>query len=119
MSYLHTTADCAVVDGVLGEIRAERARQDAKWGEQNHPDGTGPDVEWAIRGPASRIATMARRLCQQAAREGTSTWLDIAREEISEAFELDDPAKLRAELIQCAAVFTQWAEAIDRRGAQR
>ena len=26
---------------VFDDVRAERARQDAQWGEQNHPDGTG------------------------------------------------------------------------------
>lgn len=28
-------------ESVLAEVLAERARQDAKWGEQNHPNGTG------------------------------------------------------------------------------
>jgi hypothetical protein len=29
---------------VVGEVWEERSRQDEKWGEQNHPDGTGDDV---------------------------------------------------------------------------
>lgn len=32
-----TLADLRAVTSIV----AERTRQDAKWGEQNHPDGTG------------------------------------------------------------------------------
>src|SRR4051812_42227246 len=34
--------------GVLGEIADERRRQDAKWGEQNHPD-LAPDLDYPSR----------------------------------------------------------------------
>jgi hypothetical protein len=67
---------------VLDEVQDERRRQDAKWGEQNHPDGT------------------------------------IALEEVFEALVETDPAKLRDELLQVAAVAVAWVEAIDRRGGQ-
>lgn len=96
---------------VLAEVAAERIRQDKKWGEQNHPDGTGPHAghEWAV------LSKVARDECQEAARRGKCTWLLILREEVYEAFAEDDPAKLREELVQVAAVATQWVEAIDRR----
>jgi len=94
--------------GALAEVAAERARQDAKWGEQDHPDGTGG-------GNAIAAAVGARMQCQLAAKEGALTWRDVMREEVGEAFAETDPAKLRAELIQVAAVAVAWAEAIDRR----
>jgi hypothetical protein len=96
------------VVSVLGEIAVERARQDAKWGEQNHPDGTGQ--------PHSiDKARIARNRCQYAALRGVVTWEHILDEEVREAFAETDTAALRAELIQVAAVATQWVEAIDRR----
>lgn len=107
---------------VLEEIAAERAAQDARWGEQNHPDGTGTNWVDQIRpafgwsGPeAEHAAELARNDCQRAARRGEATWLRILREKMVEAYAETDPAKLRAELIQVAAVAAAWAEAIDRR----
>jgi hypothetical protein len=95
---------------VLAEVAAERARQDNRWGEQNHPDGTGE--------PGSdSIAAAAQLLCQGAAVSGHLDWLHILREEVAEAFAESDPARLRAELVQVAAVATAWIEAIDRRAA--
>ena len=95
---------------VLSEIKAERARQDKKWGEQNYPDGTGysGELRWA--------ADDARRACDDAAKKGTLTWLHILTEETAEAFDEADQSKLRKELIQVAAVAVAWVEAIDRRG---
>lgn len=118
------------VSTVLAEVAAERARQDAKWGEQNHPDGTGPEshplvVDGAKNdliypGPlriavANRLAVGFTQSTDAAAREGSLTWRHILLEEVFEALAESDPAKLRRELIQLAAVATQWVEAIDRR----
>lgn len=102
---------------VLDDIRAERAAQNAKWGEQNHPDGTGADIWWNLTGPAHAVRDTARHLTDAHAEGigGPLTWLDILREEVGEAFAEGDPEKLRTELIQVAAVATQWVEAIDRR----
>lgn len=97
-----------ITTAVLDEILDERARQDAKWGEQNHPDGTG------FAGSA-RDADVARLECKRQFAEGTGTWLDILNEEVAEAYAEKDPAKLRAELIQVVAVGVAWIEAIDRR----
>ncbi len=90
-------------------IDAERDRQDAKWGRQRHPDGTGPTL-------ANRAtAEAAKLLTDTAAAAGRVTWADILREEVYEAFAEDDVDKLRTELVQVAAVAVQWVEALDER----
>lgn len=96
---------------VAHEVIYERARQDAKWGEQNHPDGTDrePLTLWA--------ADLAKEVCDAAAKKGVVTWRDILVEEVAEAEAETDPARLREELIQVAAVAVAWVEAIDRRAA--
>ena len=95
------------VDLVLAEIRAERRAQDAKWGVQNWPDGTGTDMKGlADKAKAATDATIADKSC---------TWTHILTEEFFEALAEEDPVKLRVELIQTAAVATAWVEAIDRR----
>lgn len=89
-------------------VRDERERQDARWGEQNHPDGTGGVNAVLLR-------ENAREVCQKYASQGAVSWDLILKEEVYEALAETDPAKLRAELIQVAAVAQAWAEAIDRR----
>lgn len=93
---------------VVAEVAKERARQDQKWGEQNHADGTG--------GQMREFAAMAaREWCDQRHKTNDETWLDILNEEICEAFAETDPEKLRQELLQVAAVAVAWIEALDRR----
>lgn len=101
---------------VLAEISDERSRQDEKWGEQNHPDGTGPRVAYAggLEYAADR-RERARHKCDYEHHRGTGTWAHILEEEHTEALAEDDPAKLRAELVQVTAVAVAWIEAIDRR----
>jgi hypothetical protein len=94
---------------VLGEVLQERIDQAAKWGEQNHPDGTGGLYEAA--------AETARARCDAHARAGSVTWAHIFREEAYEALAESDEARLREELVQVAAVAVAWVEAIDRRRA--
>lgn len=113
-----TTCDCPLVvaapgpgAGVLYEVLVERLRQHDLWGQQNHLDGTGPDLPPPFRGAADQ----ARQLCQLAARMGTVTWRHILLEEVGEAMEAPTVAELREELIQIAAVSAAWVEAIDRR----
>lgn len=93
--------------GILRAIRRERLNQDAKWGEQNHPNGTGS--RW------SAYAGYFRAVCNFRAREKTLTWRDILLEEVYEALAESKPEALREELIQVAAVATNWIEAIDRK----
>jgi hypothetical protein len=94
---------------VLAEVAAERLRQDAKWGEQNHPDGTGITPE------QQKLADVARSMCQQVFAEGRGDWAHVLMEEVREALAESDPAKLRVELVQVAAVSVAWIEALDRR----
>lgn len=93
---------------IFDEIRAERARQDERFGEQNHPDGTGLPV---YQHAASRYRDAADRN----ATAGVLTWRDISNEEHFEALAESDPVKLRAELIQSIAVKVAWVQCIDRR----
>jgi hypothetical protein len=97
--------------GVLGEVQAERERQDIKWGIQNHPDGTCDGGETIAR----QHADAAKSICNQMAKVGKLTWAHILTEEMMEAYAEKDSTKLRTELIQVAAVATQWVECIDRR----
>jgi hypothetical protein len=54
------------------------------------------------------------------ARRGGLTWGHILIEEVAEAIEaatVEPPNRLRAELLQVAAVALRWADAIDHRPA--
>lgn len=107
---------------VLLSIAEERERQDAKFPSQHLPDGT-PDaadrmgLEKALD-QARRTREMWKRVCKRKAANGTVTWWDVLREEFWEVGAESDPAALRAELVQLAAVAVRWAEDIDR-GANR
>lgn len=90
------------------EVDTERQAQLAKWGDQHHPDGTG-DQRWRD------AANYVRREVDDAARSGNTTWRDILREEVFEAMAESDPAKLRAELVQVAAVAQAWIADLDSR----
>lgn len=109
---------------VLSEIAAERARQDEKWGEQNHPDGTKGYLGWIGRAFADHAPRDADRMlyrewarfrCEEMHKAGNGTWEHILTEEWAEAVATEDPAELRAELVQVAAVAVAWIQAIDRR----
>jgi len=91
------------------EVREEMRRQDAKFGPQNHPDGTSDSHD------AKAHADLAREWCQDAAATGEVTWQHILCEEASEAFAEVDPEKLLNELLQVEAVARQWRLAIRRR----
>jgi hypothetical protein len=94
---------------VLDEVCMERHRQHERWGEQNLPDGTrNARANRARRGAA-------KRACDKAAASGTLTFAHILAEEFWEAMCEEAPKRLRAELIQLAAVAVQFVEAIDRR----
>lgn len=103
--------------GVLQEVQQERERQNIKWGIQNHPDGTCAGPNGAIT--AKQHADAARSVCDQMAKLGKLTWSHILTEELMEAYAETEAPKLRKELIQVAAVATQWVECIDRRGNGR
>jgi hypothetical protein len=92
---------------ILDEIVKERAAQDAIFGVQDLPNGTG------FAGDRMR-ADRARSLCNELFDAGLGTYRDVFIEEVFEALAESDPAKLRAELIQTVAVGVKWIEAIDR-----
>lgn len=80
---------------VLEEVSEERARQDDKWGQQNHPTGTGDDRH-LLRDPNlptwGTICYRARNLTDAAADGGNLEYIDILLEEVAEAFSESDPA---------------------------
>lgn len=102
---------------VLNEVLGERRRQHAKWGEQNHADGTGPSNWWPgiFRNTMSASAAIAKQQVDFDAKHGRVTYSEIFLEEVFEALTEDDPVRLREELVQVAAVAVAWIEAIDRR----
>lgn len=105
------------LNDVLHDIAEERARQDAKWGEQRHRDGTG--AAYSLSEVAELKVHFARTRCDRAFDRGNGSWEHILYEEFCEAMAEDDPVLLRAELIQVAAVTAHWIEAIDARMADR
>jgi hypothetical protein len=101
---------------VLGHVSHERRLQDQKWGPLDEEtltmaDGTGDDE-------LTEAANDARSRCNAAFAAGEGTWADILEEEVAEALAEQDPKRLRAELIQVAAVAVKWCEAIDLRGSR-
>jgi len=111
-----------ITTAVLQEVLNERRNQDEKWGEQNHP------IHWPLDGDEGRAAYQAHadtwKLINAArvkwanergaAPDRNCSWDGIAFEELYEAFAESDPAKIRAEAIQAAAVLVNMIECIDR-----
>lgn len=93
---------------LLGEVLDEMILQNAKWGEQNHPDGTGSKDD-------KDLAVIAKAKCQ-GNDPSSDNWRDILNEEVTEAFAESNPQRLREELLQIAAVAVQWVGTIDRKG---
>ncbi|MET9340854.1 2'-5' RNA ligase family protein [Nonomuraea sp. NPDC003804] len=94
---------------VLADVAAERVAQDVMFGVQDPADGTGPE--------RTAAADRAKADLETAKRAGAVTWRHILHEEVLEAFAESDPDRLRAELIQVAAVAVKWAQALGGRGA--
>jgi ADP-ribose pyrophosphatase YjhB (NUDIX family) len=93
---------------VLAAVTAERAAQDARWGMQELPDGTG--AEGAVAD-----ADRAKREVSEAHDRGELSWRHILHEEVLEAYAESGSERLRAELVQVAAVAVKWIQALDRR----
>lgn len=107
------------ISRVLEEVQSEQDRQEDKWGEQNHANGTGPDHFFLGKGlsaPATNayLRERATEITDDHAKNGRLTYADILLEEVFEAVAEKDPEKLREELIQVAAVSVSWIEKIDR-----
>ena len=92
---------------MLADIKAEREAQDRMWGVQEFPDGSGPEF--------TEDADRAKHECATAYQRGELTWRHILAEEFFEALAETDPAALRTELVQTAAVAVKWIQSLDRR----
>ncbi|WP_203614489.1 hypothetical protein [Streptomyces rochei] len=93
------------------EVDAERQRQLAKFGDQHHPDGTGYEG-------SERHADFWRKRCEDAFADEEGTWSHVLLEEVFEAMAEADPARLRAELVQVAAVCAAWIADLDSRATE-
>jgi NTP pyrophosphatase (non-canonical NTP hydrolase) len=95
-------------DRVLLDVYAERARQDLVWGKQTHHYGTSQTLysPWERRYKQQYTA-------ETRTRRGPS-WTTILLEEAFEAAAETDLERLRAELVQVAAVAVNAIENIDR-----
>ena len=108
------------------EVLDERARQYARYGTNaDLEDGTGPDVRWipniwdAYDSTAEGIEAGLRADYEATeVTQGKITWMHLVREEVAEAFAESDPARLREELIQVAALCVSWVEKLDDRAAE-
>jgi hypothetical protein len=101
---------------VLWEVAQERGRQEAKWGVQDMPDGTGPREV----GPGqpyyySTMAEIAKQACDVARDADDRRMSLVLLEEVFEALAEDDPDALAAELVQVAGVAVKWIQMIRRR----
>lgn len=101
---------------ILELVFEERQRQEARYGHANVTleNGSGPETRWLAPftgQSAAEIQEILRRDYEEFEEEtGQPTWVHLIREEIAEAFEEDDPVRLKAELIQVAALCVSWAE---------
>lgn len=118
---------------ILRQIDVECERSIMKHGEQLHlPMGTGPTssplavgtdddivdlvglAPWRHAPILSHVATLDTKAhSQNEGGDGTVTWWHILREEVFEAAAENDPEKLRAELVQVAAVAVKMIDALD------
>lgn len=109
---------------ILAEIKAERDRQDAKWGEQNHPlVHKSLSLQLMLGHYGVHHERYAKLVCDTEHREGRGTYGSIIVEELSEslcaAYEHGNTSpQCREELIQLAAVVVGAIEAIDRKAGR-
>lgn len=97
------------------EVAGERAQQDLKWGPpRDVQDGTGAHVPLAGQNYTIWRDAMQQRVNRLAER-GEPMMANVLLEEVFEALAESDQAKLRAELIQVAAVAVKWVRIIDER----
>ncbi len=110
-----------MMENIFNEIRKERAKQEAKWGEQNHPildpiliEKSGQSMCKSYEIPSE---DRARKMVETCAEQGNLTFMHILIEEISEAVSCGSNIdELRTELIQSASVLVAMIESLDRNG---
>lgn len=88
----------------------------------DYPDGTAgrgpgiPEAKAFARAEQFRLgARWTRDLRKLAERDGRLTWRHVLEEQVAAALAEHEPEKLRAELVQVAAVCGAWTEALERR----
>jgi hypothetical protein len=101
-------------------VDTERQAQLAKWGDQHHPDMAGTDdVQEEARRMFARFAANYQTLnsgeFDPRDPDASVDWTGILLEEVYEAVSEKDPAKLRTELIQVAAVCAAWVHDLNTR----
>jgi len=107
-------------EDVLVEVAEERARQFERYGANDDLElGMGPDARWLqpFTQHSAYSVEKSLRLDYEAheATHGKPTWMHLIREEVAEAFAEGDPVKLRAELLQVAALAVSAVEKMDAR----
>lgn len=109
---------------VLTEVFEERRRQFELWGDQrlpfHHPvDGDGTMMFGAPYGITAEVfkeACDSRHAMAQSSGQDTRSDALVLLEEVFEALAETDPARIREELIQVAAVAVKAVETLDRDG---
>lgn len=107
------------IDTVLDGVFDERVRQEAKWGQQNHPSFSSEvryyDHELRARFYGIDLTEQkAKANCEGLHARGEGDYASILVEEVVEALCAASIKELREELIQVAAVAVAWVESIDR-----
>lgn len=97
-------------DRAFRDVHRERDRQDAKFPNQVLPSGTGGSWAQAMYG---HLLGIMRDINDRHSETHEATWESVLAEEVFEALVEEDPTKLRAELVQVAAVAIRWIENID------
>ena len=97
---------------VMQDVFNERLRQHKKYGLQAHDNGTGQSMD-------DLNLEHTRNAYTEALSSGCLTWREILTEEVAEAYAERVPARLRAELVQVAAVAIAWAECLDRKAEDK
>lgn len=110
-------------EDVLVEVAEERARQFERYGTNDDLElGMGPGAQWlgeySLDAADEIERSMRRDYEYHEAAHGKPTWMHLIREEVAEAFAEGDPAKLRAELLQVAALAVSAVEKLDARTAR-
>jgi hypothetical protein len=108
---------------VLGEVMAERAKQYEKWGDQVLPFHQPGDHNGVVIVGRSYtvMAEMMKTRCDIYRDHALAGHPDLRNnalvllEEVFEALAETDPVKIRAELVQVAAVAVKAIETLDRR----
>jgi hypothetical protein len=106
--------------GIIAAIDREADVLAEVLGDQDHPNGTGPDrMLLEVLPRYSNLRDNARALADIRSAIGDVSHADLLLETVFAALAEDDPAKLTAELVKLAGTATRWIEAIDRAEATR